>query len=84
MFGRVLAVVEAGMGFGFLALIIGYLPVLHQSFAHRELAINLLDARAGSPPSAAQFLLRLARSEARKRGREPLHSRAPDPFFQPR
>jgi hypothetical protein len=62
--GRALAVTEAGMGFGFLALIIGYLPVIHQEFARRELAIALLDARAGSPPSAAQLLLRLARSRS--------------------
>jgi hypothetical protein len=37
---------------------IGYLPVLSQSFASRELRILLLDARAGSPPSAAELLLR--------------------------
>ena len=61
-FGRGLAVLEAGMGFGFLALIIGYLPVIYQTFSRREGMIGLLDARAGSPPSAGQFLLRLARS----------------------
>jgi hypothetical protein len=58
--GRVLAIVEAGVGFGFVAVIIGYLPALYQAFSHREVTISLLDARAGSPPSAAQFLLRLA------------------------
>jgi hypothetical protein len=51
------------MGFGFMAVIIGYLPVLFQAFSRREVTISLLDARAGSPPSAAQFLLRLARTE---------------------
>ena len=40
------------MGFGFLAVVIGYLPVLYQAFSRREIAISLLDARAGSPPSA--------------------------------
>ena len=60
--GRWLAVVEAGMGFGFLAIVIGYLPVLFQAFSRREVMIALLDARAGSPPSAAQFLLRLGAS----------------------
>jgi len=60
--GRLLAVVEAGMGFGFMAVIIGYLPVLYQAFSQRETSISLLDARAGSPPSAAQLLIRLARS----------------------
>jgi hypothetical protein len=60
--GRVLAVVEAGVGFGFMAIIIGYLPVLYQAFSRREATIGLLDARAGSPPSAAQWLLRLGRA----------------------
>lgn len=55
---RALAVLEAGMGFGFLALVIGYLPVLYQSFSRREVNITLLDARAGSPPSAAELLRR--------------------------
>jgi hypothetical protein len=57
--GRLLAVVEAGVGFGFLAIVIGYLPVFYQSFSRRELTISLLDARAGSPPSAGELLMRL-------------------------
>jgi hypothetical protein len=61
-FGRAFAVAEAGLGFGFLAVIIGYLPVIYQGFSRREGVISLLDARAGSPPTAAQLLLRLARS----------------------
>ncbi len=60
--GRMLSVVEAGLGFGFLAAMITYLPVLYQAFSQRELTISLLDARAGSPPSASEFLLRMARS----------------------
>ena len=56
--GRVLVVFEAGMGFAFLALVIGYLPALNQSFAQREVKISLLDARAGSPPTAAEMLRR--------------------------
>ncbi len=55
---RALSVVEAGMGFGFLAMVIGYLPVLYQSFSRREVNITLLDARAGSPPTAAELLRR--------------------------
>jgi Ion channel len=55
---RVLAVFEAGLGFGFLALIISYLPVIYQAFSKREVAIVLLDARAGSPPTATELLLR--------------------------
>jgi hypothetical protein len=57
---RVLTTVEAGTGFGFLALVIGYLPVLSQAFSRREVPIALLDARAGSPPTAAELLRRHA------------------------
>jgi hypothetical protein len=53
-----LTAVEAGVGFGFLALVIGYLPVLNQSFSRREVNISLLDARAGSPPAATEILRR--------------------------
>ncbi len=62
---RALAVAEAGGGFGFLACVIGYLPVLYQAFSRREVTISLLDARAGSPPSAGQFLHRVARAGGR-------------------
>ena len=58
--GRALVVVEAGLGFAFLALVIGYVPVLYQSFSHREVSITLLDARAGSSPSAEELLRGLA------------------------
>ena len=60
--GRALAVAETGMGFSFLAGLVGYLPLFSQAFSRREATIALLDARAGSPPSAAQMLLRLAQS----------------------
>lgn len=56
--GRFVTVCEAGLGFGFLALVIGYLPVLYQSFSRREVTISLLDARAGSPPTAFELLRR--------------------------
>jgi hypothetical protein len=58
--GRSLAVTEAGLGFGFLAMVIGYLPVLYQAFSRREVNISLLDARAGSPSSAGELLRRHA------------------------
>jgi hypothetical protein len=59
--GRFLAVVESGLGFGFLAVVISYLPVHYEAFSRREVTISLLDARAGSPPTAAELLGRLAR-----------------------
>ncbi|MBY0523041.1 MAG: potassium channel family protein [Gemmataceae bacterium] len=61
--GRMLTVAEAALGFGFLACVIGYLPVLYQAFSRREVTISLLDARAGSPPSAAQLLLRASQAQ---------------------
>jgi hypothetical protein len=57
-FGKFLAVVEAGTGFGFMAVTIGYLPVLYQAFSRREQSIALLDARAGSPPTASELFRR--------------------------
>ena len=57
-YSRALSVCEAGMGFGFLAVVIGYLPTIYSAFSRREIEISLLDARAGSPPSAAELLAR--------------------------
>jgi hypothetical protein len=57
---RTLIVLEAGIGLGFVALVIGYFPVLYGAFSRREVNISLLDARAGSPPSAAELLRRHA------------------------
>ncbi len=56
--GRFVAVLESSMGYGFLALIIGYLPVLYGAFSARESNVTLLDARAGSPPTALELLRR--------------------------
>jgi voltage-gated potassium channel Kch len=60
---RVLAVVEAGVGFGLMAVVIGYLPVLYQLFSRREAHVLQLDARAGSPPTATSMLVRHAESD---------------------
>ena len=57
---RVLVVTEAGFGFGFLAAVIGYLPFIYGSFSKREVNISLLDARAGTPPTAGELLRRHA------------------------
>jgi ion channel len=57
--GRALAVIEGGLGFGFFGIVITYFPVLYQSFSRREVRLTLLDAWAGSPPAAAEILLRL-------------------------
>jgi hypothetical protein len=57
---RALAVLEAGMGFAFLGVVIGYIPVVYAAFSRREIQISMLDSRAGSPPSAVELLVRLA------------------------
>src|SRR5215471_10805862 len=56
--GKALTIVEAGLGLGFLAIVVGYMPVLYQAFSRRELNISMLDARAGSPSTAAELLIR--------------------------
>lgn len=58
LLARAVTVVEGGVGFGFLAIVIAYLPVLYGAFSRREVNISLLDARAGSPPTAAELLRR--------------------------
>ena len=51
-------ILEAGTGLGFLAVVMGYFPVLYSAFSRREVSISLLDARAGSPPTAAELMRR--------------------------
>jgi len=58
---RLITVVEAGLGFGFLAMVISYLPVLYGAFSRRETRISMLDAWAGSPPAGGELLRRLGR-----------------------
>jgi len=60
---RFLVFAEASFGFGLLALIIGYIPVIYQAFSRREINISLLDARAGSPSSATELLRRSYRDQ---------------------
>ena len=67
-FARGLVVTEAGLGFGFLAAVIGYLPFIYGSFSKREVDISLLDSRAGTPPTAGELL----RRHAYERGHEAL------------
>jgi len=61
---RTLIILEAGTGFGFLAMVMGYFPVLYSAFSRREVSISLLDARAGSPPTAAELIRRHSREGA--------------------
>lgn len=56
---RVAVIAEAGIGFAFLAMVITYVPVFYQAFSRREVRIALLDAWAGSPPTAVELIRRL-------------------------
>jgi hypothetical protein len=55
---RLVVVMESGTGLGFVALVIGYVPVLYQAFSRREVNVAMLDGRAGSPPTATELLRR--------------------------
>jgi len=55
---RALIIGESGTGLGFVALVIGYVPVLYGAFSRREVSVALLDARAGSPPTSIELLRR--------------------------
>ncbi len=63
---RLITVVESGTGFGLIAIVIAYLPVMYGAFSQREVNISLMDARAGSPPTAAELLRRHAHPEQRQ------------------
>lgn len=60
---RLVTVMEAGTGIGFIAVVIGYLPVLYQLFSRREAHVIQLDGRAGSPPTAGTMLARHAEAD---------------------
>jgi hypothetical protein len=57
----VLAFSEASIGLLLVALLIAYLPTMYAAFSRRELAVTLLEVRAGSPPSAVEMLVRFHR-----------------------
>ncbi len=52
---------EATLGLILVALLIAYLPTMYAAFARREQAVNLLEVRAGNPPSAIEMILRYNR-----------------------
>jgi hypothetical protein len=52
---------EAMFGLMLVGLLIAYLPTMYSAFARREQAVNMLEVRAGSPPSALEMLSRFHR-----------------------
>lgn len=69
LFHTILAFVEATIGLILVALLIAYLPTMYDAYSQREKAVNLLEARAGKPPSAVKMILRYHRNH----GLEALH-----------
>ncbi|MEI6291353.1 MAG: hypothetical protein WCP19_13060 [Chloroflexota bacterium] len=61
LFVNILIFSEATLGLVLVALLIAYLPTMYSAFSRREQAINLLEIRAGSPPSAVEMILRFNR-----------------------
>ena len=55
---RLLAFTEAGLGLFTVTLMITFLPSMYGAFSRRETQVGLLEVRAGTPPSAAEFILR--------------------------
>jgi hypothetical protein len=54
--------IEAMLGLILVGLLISYLPTMYSAFSRREQVVNMLEVRAGSPPSAAEMLLRFHRN----------------------
>jgi hypothetical protein len=54
---------EAMIGLILVALLIAYLPTMYSAFSRREQVVNMLEVRAGSPPSALEMLLRFNRNQ---------------------
>lgn len=52
---------EGMLGLIMVALLIAYLPTMYTAFSRREQAVNMLEVRAGVPPSAVEMLLRYQR-----------------------
>ncbi len=61
IFVNILIFSEATLGLVLVALLIAYLPTMYSAFSRREQAVNLLEVRAGNPPSAVEMILRFNR-----------------------
>jgi len=58
---RMLGFTEAAFGLTLIALLITYLPSIYSAFSKREVAVQKLDVRAGTPPSAVTMIVRFHR-----------------------
>jgi hypothetical protein len=60
--GRIASVLEGGVGFAFLAVVIAYIPQLAQHFLAREAGVTPIVARAGRTPDGTTLLAWLDRA----------------------
>jgi hypothetical protein len=60
---------EAAIGLILVAVLIAYLPTMYAAFSRREAMVNLLEVRAGNPPTPTDMITRIHRI----RGLEYLH-----------
>jgi len=58
---KILTFSEAAIGPLLIALLIGYMPTIYGAFSKREALVDLLEIRAGSPPSAVDMIVRYHR-----------------------
>ncbi|MGB8646124.1 MAG: hypothetical protein WCF84_12865 [Anaerolineae bacterium] len=58
---QILAFSEATIGLALVALLIAYLPTIYAAFNKREVAVTMLEVRAGSPPWAVEMIERYHR-----------------------
>ena len=57
LFTLILAVAEALIGLGIVALLISFLPLMHSAFSVRESAVARLEVRAGTPPTPEAMII---------------------------
>jgi hypothetical protein len=55
---------EAAIGLTVVALLIAYLPTMYSAFSRRELAVSMLEYRAGEPPSSVTMITRYYLNDA--------------------
>ena len=58
VFMLLLIFTESLIGLGTVALLIAYLPTMYSAFSQREEAVSMLEVRAGTPPSAEEWIKR--------------------------
>ena len=57
LFTLILAVSEALIGLGIVALLISFLPTMYSAFSAREAAVARLEIRAGTPPTPEAMII---------------------------